>query len=147
SIAQRTTIDGNQINSIVQGNPITFGNINLSGPFPGACTINQNRLCLTNSDCNIPGYDTSSQGTCSGVVSHTVASVSYGGVITNNTITGPFIVALTLATPNILVQGNTITGPIVPGTDFTSTGGVGIQLQGNGTTTATITKNVISNVA
>jgi hypothetical protein len=51
-----------------------------------------------------------------------------------------------LATPVILVQGNTITGPVGPGTDFTTQGGIGINLQGNATPTAIITQNVVSNV-
>jgi hypothetical protein len=146
SNALRTTVSGNQISNIISGNAITFGNTALSGNYPGTCTLNSNRSCLNNTDCNISTYDTSSQGTCAGVVPHTVTQFSNGGVIANNTITGPFNEGMDLETPNILIQGNTISGPMSPGTDFTSTGGVGIELRSKATPTAIVTQNIISNL-
>jgi hypothetical protein len=146
--AARTVIVGNQMNSIISANAITMGNNSLPGTFPGTCTLNSARLCLTNFDCNIPTIDVgTSQGTCAGVSSHPVAAtISNGAVITNNTITGPFKLGVLVNTPNILVQGNTISGPVTPGTDFTSTGGVGIELRIGGTRTAVVTQNIVSNL-
>jgi hypothetical protein len=148
SNAQRTLIDGNQLSNIGSGAGITFGNSTLSGPFPGKCSPNQDRWCLTDDDCNIPIVGSVSQGTCSGVATKTVLSISNGGVITNNTITGPFAEGMELATPNILIQGNTITGPITPGTEFDDGDGegVGIQLNKRASPTAVVTHNVVSNV-
>jgi hypothetical protein len=149
SNALRTTVVGNQISNIVSGNGIQFGQTPLTGPYPGKCVSKTDRWCLGKTDCNIPGYDTSSQDTCSGVVSHTVPQYANGGLIANNTITGPFNSAnsgMQLATPNILVQGNTITGPMAPGADFTPQGGVGIDLRQFATQAVVITQNVISNL-
>jgi hypothetical protein len=142
----RPNIIGNQFHNITSGGAITFGNITLTGPFPGKCSSNPNRWCLKDPDCNIPTIDSASQGTCSGVVSHSVVSITNGGVIANNTFTGPFTNAISLGTPNVLVQGNTISGPIAPGTDFTASGGVGVDIRVNAPKAVIITQNVISNL-
>jgi hypothetical protein len=146
SNALRSVMVGNQMSNVGPGTGFDWGSLNLTGPFPGTCSLNPARPCLTNTDCKIPGYDVSSQGICSGVRSYSVASISNGGVIINNTIKGPLNVGLSLTTLGILAQGNTVTGPVLPGTDFTSAGGVGIELRKNGTRNAIVTQNVISNV-
>jgi hypothetical protein len=144
--AQRTLIVGNQISNVLSGIGLGVTVPNLSGAFPGKCTPNQDRWCLTNSDCNIPSVGSVSQGTCSGVATLSVASTADGAVVTNNTITGPFKVGMQLGTPNIVAQGNTITGPVVQG-DFTSASGAGIEIRNNSAIQSIIiTQNVISNV-
>jgi hypothetical protein len=143
---QRPNAIGNQISPGAGSIGINIGNLNLSGPFPGTCTLNSNRLCVSNSDCYIPPVDSTSQGTCVGTVSHDVLSISHGGVIANNTITGPFNDGMQLTTPDLLVQGNTISGPVAKKTDFTSQGGVGIEIRNNAARTAIVTQNVVSNV-
>src|SRR4029450_12438878 len=78
-----------------------------------------------------------------------VNSISDGGVIENNRITGPLLGGVQIATPNILVQGNDISGPVWTNTDFTDAGnggGAGIEIRNRALPTANITRNFVCNL-
>jgi hypothetical protein len=135
--------------------PIAFGALNLSGLFPGTCSGDSTRFCLANSDCNIDidGNGTvdveENKGTCNGAQTVNVDSISEGGIVENNEITGPFLGGIQLATPNIIARGNHIIGPVWPNTDFANAatgGGAGFELRGRALTTVSVIQNSVSNV-
>ncbi|HKO97435.1 MAG TPA: NosD domain-containing protein [Pyrinomonadaceae bacterium] len=108
SIAQRTTVRGNQIrfatNSIRLG--IQSGKNGLSKTFHGKCTEPVGRLCLANSDCT--------GGACSDPVPSAIPVfwVTDGTVIEGNTVTGPFNTGISTNGTNTRIRGNTIVGPL-----------------------------------
>jgi hypothetical protein len=116
-----------------------------TGPrrFPGACSGNTSRLCLSNDDCNIPGVDSGSQGTCTNPAPLTqpVDWFSDRSTMENNRVLTPFTDGIDLSGKNNLLQGNTITGPGNPD-------GAGIHLFGKHAVETTIMKgNTISNIS
>src|SRR5215510_1747301 len=139
ALPQRTILRNNTITGALTG---MRAGIQI-GPrqFPGACSGNTSRLCLSTADCNIAGVDVGSQGTCTNIPpSQRVSWFSNDTTMQNNRVLTPFTQGIALAGKNTLVQGNTITGPAAPG-------GGGITLVGKyaGETTI-ITGNTISNV-
>jgi hypothetical protein len=109
--------------------------------FPGNCTLNSSRDCLSDFDCNIPDIDSVSQGTCTLPPTQPVFWTSLNSVIENNTIFGPFNQGIATTGENFTIQGNNIIGPIRPG-------GAGISLGGKGPLeTAVVVRNTMSGVS
>jgi len=153
ALPQRTTVRNNSITGSI--NAMRAGSQTWPAPlpaqprlFPGACSANAGRLCLENSDCNIPGIDTGSgQGTCTSPAAQVLNFAWFTDHTTmeNNEILPPFNFGITLAGKNTLVEGNTMTGP--KGTGLSPTG-TGIRLLGKfGVETTVILENEIANVA
>src|SRR6185369_4248698 len=87
--------------------------------FPGTCSGDPTRLCLTSGDCFISSIDAASKGSCPALAPpELVHWISEDAVIEDNTIAGPIFEGIQVSTPRVLIQGNDITGPVWPGTDF-----------------------------
>jgi hypothetical protein len=87
--------------SIVRGNRfsgrrergITFGGTertNITGTLPGTCSLDPNRICSSNNDCNIPGYDTVNRGSCLGAKSVAFNGNSMRLTAEDNTFLGDY---------------------------------------------------------
>ncbi len=147
----RTNVSRNNISDASVG--ITLGAINYGvvRQFPGTCSLAPSRLCLANSDCNISGIDFASKGNCIGINNKTLFWVSNHTLVENNTVSGPFLEGITVASDNALVRGNTITGPVFNSTSFAFTNGntmgsVAFDMRKLGLADAIITRNTVSNV-
>jgi hypothetical protein len=112
--------------------------------FPGNCTLNSTRHCLSDFDCNIPGIDPVSQDTCDLPQTQSVFWIPSNIMIENNTIYGPFGVAgISSLADDLTIQGNNITGPL---TGPNALGGINIF--GKFTIEkAVITRNRVSGVS
>jgi hypothetical protein len=134
--ASDTFVTNNTISGRMQRG-ISFGGAGSSGTiagwFPGSCTLNANRLCATNADCNIPGYDTMGYGTCQGAASVTFDTSTVGLTATGNTLSGQFAESALFAnTETFLFGGNTVNGGVS-----------GVQINANATN-GTVERNIVS---
>lgn len=132
-------------NGIVRGNRVTgqsergisFGGntavTTLAGAHIGRCSLNATRLCSTNSDCLIPGFDAVSQGTCVGAGPLTFNANSFGLIAEDNVLYGTFDTGALFAnnSDQFAFRGNTIVG-----------GAAGIRI--TGATNGLIERNVVS---
>lgn len=110
--------------------------------FPGTCSLDETRLCLQNSDCAIPGFDTQSKGTCTLPATENVFWLASDNTIENNEIHGPFGAGIVVAGQSTLIQNNRIDGNLPGGWK-----GTGISLLGRyALETTTITANRIEKV-
>lgn len=152
AISQRTIVSNNRItgakNSIrvgAQTGPPPIG----SRQFPGTCTLKPSRLCLTNDDCNIPGFEGPTGDTCNPPPLKPLFWVSQNTIIQNNIITGPFGIntgGLGGAGISTIGVGTIVAGNIIDGTANFGTS-VGMRLVGKfGLETTTVTKNSVQNV-
>ena len=135
-------------NAIVRGNRVTGqierglsfgGNAPLtttSGAHIGRCSLNATRLCSTNSDCLIPGFDAVSQGTCVGAGPLTFNGNSRGLTAEENALSGTFETGGLFAnnTDRFIFRGNTIDG-----------GATGIRISAS--TNGLIERNVITAIS
>jgi hypothetical protein len=82
--------------------------------YPGKCVRNTSRLCSMDSDCNIPGYDTTDTGPCVGVGSATFNGNTLRLTASGNTLSGVYDTAAMLAsnTDTFVFSGNTISGGV-----------------------------------
>jgi hypothetical protein len=99
----------------------------------GRCSLNATRLCSTNSDCLIPGFDTASQGACVGAGPLTFNGNSRGLTAEENALSGTFESGALFAnnTDQFTFRGNTIDG-----------GATGIRI--SAATNGLIERNVVS---
>lgn len=127
---------------------ILFGNAayNVLQQFPGACSLDSTRLCLSSNDCFIPTVDDTSKGSCALPAPMQVFWVSRDPVVEDNIISGPINIGMQIAVPGGIVRRNRISGPIWPGTDFRTVGGVGIDIRRFALESATVTGNTIVGV-
>lgn len=106
---------------------------------PGICTLDANRRCIDNTDCNLAGFDQSPKGTCAGAAAGTVNGNSVRLIAEGNSLTGTFDGAA-------LFVGNaddfTLRGNIVEGGGVTSSG---IQLQSTAIN-GVIQRNVVNDI-
>jgi hypothetical protein len=58
--------------------------------FPGTCTLDSSRLCLSDGDCNLPSVDVTSKGSCVGITSQHVDWPGEDNVLESNALRGPF---------------------------------------------------------
>jgi Right handed beta helix region len=147
ALPQRTIVRNNTIRNATNGMRVGIQTGPSGSPrlFPGACSLDASRLCLSNADCNISGIDANSQGTCIQPPIKNVFWFSNGTTMQSNEILSPFTNGITLAGMNNLVLGNTVSGPPRPG--LPAPGGAGIILLGRfATETTTVTGNTIADV-
>jgi hypothetical protein len=146
----RVTISNNTVQAEATGSTArsAIGAGGITGPvgfaiqFPGSCTLNSNRFCLSNFDCKIPSFDTDSQGTCSLPSTQPVFWITRDLTIENNEISGSFPAGLGNSAINGIVQGNKIIGPLAPGTR------AGIIIAGkHALETIVVTRNIVKNVS
>jgi nitrous oxidase accessory protein NosD len=138
AVAQRTIVRNNTFTGAAHG--MRAGVQTEPRQFPGACSGNATRLCLSNDDCNIPGVDRGSQGTCTTPVPQPVDWLSDRSIMRNNRVLTPVNDGIDLTGQNSIIQGNTITGP-------GNANGAGIHLFGKCALETTImTANTISNI-
>src|SRR5215471_19076380 len=115
--ASDTVVSNNTISGRMQRG-ISFGGagavLTLQGWFPGACTLNPNRKCATDSDCNIAGYDTTGYGTCQNAESLTFDANTLRLTATGNVLSGQYAEAAPFAnnTETFLYNGNTVNGGV-----------------------------------
>ncbi len=90
-----------------QTNPFT-----IAGWYPGKCTLDANRICSADSDCDIPGYDTASKGVCSGAATATFDGDTLRLTAAANTLSGVFDSAALFAnnSENFSYIGNVVSG-------------------------------------
>jgi len=112
--------------SIVRGNTfsgrmgrgVSFGGvpavITLPNWYPGTCARNATRLCSIDSDCNIPGFDTTDSGPCVGVGSATFNGNTLRLTASDNQMSGIYDTAALFAstTDTFVFNGNTIDGGV-----------------------------------
>jgi parallel beta-helix repeat protein len=147
ALPQRTIVRDNTIRNATNGMRagIQTGPSGFPRLFPGSCSLDASRLCLSNADCNIPGIDLNSQGTCIQPPTKNVFWFSNDTTMQNNQILSPFTNGITLAGMNNILLGNTISGPTRPG--LPAPGGVGITLLGKfAAETTVVTGNTITDV-
>jgi hypothetical protein len=110
--------------------------------FPGTCTLDSSRLCLSDGDCHLPSVDATSQGSCVGITSQHVDWPGEDNVLESNDLRGPFTrsgIAVELASGSH-ITGNTITGPF-----GTAVNDAGITLRGKlPIETSRVTRNRVS---
>jgi hypothetical protein len=143
AIPQRTIVRGNTVRnaevSIRDGAQV--------GPrqFPGTCTLDWSRLCLSNADCNIPGIDPTSKGVCALPSVQSVEWPARDLQIEANTIVGPFGSGIDLFGQDATVRSNVIVGPLRSGSP---PGSAAIALLGKFSIEgATISRNRVSGVS
>jgi Periplasmic copper-binding protein (NosD) len=110
--------------------------------FPGTCTLDSSRLCLSDGDCHLLSVDATSKGSCDEITSQDVNWPGEDTVIEGNDLRGPFTrsgIAVDLA------SGSHITGNIIEGPFGTGTNDAGITLRGKlPIETSSVTRNRVS---
>src|SRR5262245_19997690 len=104
----RATVRNNAIGSARNG--IRDGAIP-SRQFPGKCTVDTTRLCLTQADCFISGIDLVSKGSCQLPPPQAVNWIARDGLTEGNRVTGPFNGGINVSGSNVIVRDNTVIGP------------------------------------
>lgn len=136
----------NAADNIVRGNTfsgrmdrgVSFGGVSAAVTFPnwypGTCTLNASRLCSMDSDCKIPGYDTTDNGTCAGVGAATFNGNTRRLNAQGNTLSGVYDTAALFAnnTDTFVFSDNTVIG-----------GASGIRINAP-STNGTVERNVVS---
>ena len=124
--ASDTTVAGNAFSGhMIRG--ISFGGtaavFTLASWYPGKCTLNANRICSMDSDCNIPGYDTTNLGPCTGAQSATFDGNTMRLTAEANVLSGQYDTAALFAnnTDTFTFQGNLVNGGVA-GIEVNSTG-------------------------
>ncbi len=138
--ASDTTVIGNLVSGRMERG-ISFGGIpavmTFPNWYPGTCTLKPAQLCSMDSDCNIPGYNTTSGGTCTGVGSATFDGNTLRLTAEANVLSGTYDSAALFAndTDTFVFNGNTVNG-----------GASGIQIN-NAAINGTVERNVVSGAA
>jgi Periplasmic copper-binding protein (NosD) len=141
SEAIRTTMQDNSATGGAVLGIASFGLVDTL-TFPGTCTLDASRLCLSDGDCNLPSVDATSKGSCVDVTSQPVNWPGEANVFEGNDLRGPFSqsgIAVDFASGSH-ITGNTITGPFGTGTND-----AGITLRGKlPIETSRVTRNRVS---
>ena len=84
----------------------------LPGWFPGTCTLDSHRLCSSNADCSIPGYDTGDIGPCNGAAPITFNGNTMRLTAEDNMVSGVYDTGALFAsnTDRFTFRGNTVDG-------------------------------------
>jgi Periplasmic copper-binding protein (NosD) len=110
--------------------------------FPGTCTLDSSRLCLSDGDCHLPAVDSTSKGNCIEITSQHVNWPGEDNVFESNVLIGPFArsgIVVDFASHSH-ITGNTITGPFGSGRND-----AGITLRGKlPIETSSVTRNLVS---
>jgi hypothetical protein len=142
SEAIRTTIKDNTATGGAFVGIGSFGNVGAL-TFPGTCTLDSSRLCLSDEDCHLPSVDATSKGSCVEITSQHVDWPGEDNVFESNVLIGPFSgsgIAVDFASHSY-ITGNTITGPFVG----TAVNDAGITLRGKlPIETSSVTRNRVS---
>lgn len=135
--ASDNTVVGNVFSGhMVRG--ISFGGVNavmtFANWYPGTCTLQPNQLCSMDSDCNIPGYNIMSGGTCTGVGPVTFNGNTLRLTAEANVLFGVYDNAALFAnmTDTFVYSGNTVSG-----------GASGIRINADAIN-GTVERNVVS---
>jgi hypothetical protein len=139
----RTTIINNKVES-PSGVGVRDGQTTVR-LFPGKCSLDADRLCLTDGDCFINKIDALSKGTCT-EPSPTPQDVDWTSrdlLVEDNIIEGPFMGGISIAAKNAIVRGNAIMGPLIKG----GVGGIALRGKFGLESGVVITRNIISNVS
>jgi hypothetical protein len=93
------------------------GNVNpvtIAGWFPGTCAQDQTRLCASNADCSIAGYDSVNIGPCDGAAAGTFNGSSMRLTAEGNMLSGEYDTAALFAanTEQFIFRGNTVDGGV-----------------------------------
>jgi Right handed beta helix region len=141
SEAIRTTMQDNSATGGAEVGIASFGFVNTL-TFPGTCTLDSSRLCLSDADCHLPSVDATSKGSCVGITSQHVDWPGEDNVLESNVLLGPCSrsgIAVELASGS-QITGNTITGPF-----GTAVNDAGITLRGKlPIETSRVTRNRVS---
>lgn len=105
----------------------------LAGWYPGICALDSSRMCSTNADCSIPGYDIADTGPCVGASPGTFNGNSIGLTAEENVLDGTYDAAVLFAnnTDGFVFRRNTVDG-----------GASGIRI--SAATNGMIERNVVS---
>ena len=142
----RTTVRGNNTTNmhgaIVMG--VQYGGSRL---FPGTCSGDEDRLCLTDADCMIEAVDHGvSKGTCPELAPRTLtlAWLPVDTLVEGNDVRGPIHVGIEDSGVGSIVRDNTIVGPSLP--DALPSMAAGMFLRGSTLETSRVTGNRVSGV-
>ena len=135
--ASDTTVVGNRLaGRMLRG--ISFGGqtavFTQPNWYPGKCALNANRICSMDSDCNIPGYDTTSLGACLGIQPATFNGNSLRLTAEANILSGEYDAAALFAN-----QTDTFTFAA----NLVNSGEAGIQVKSAGIN-GSIERNIVS---
>jgi parallel beta-helix repeat protein len=144
-------LGGGLLAPVVESNTVVKGGAHFSGANhevhtrPSTCSDDSARLCVTNADCFIPQIDTASKGTCT-VSTHVVTQGVIDGIISANTIIGPFSGVVPFFGAAISTFPNSMNAGIIGNSVSNVNSGAGILLHSGGPlTTAVVTNNVVAN--
>jgi Periplasmic copper-binding protein (NosD) len=139
--AIRTTMKDNTATGGAALGMASFGHVGAL-TFPGTCTLDSSRLCLSDGDCRFPSVDATSKGSCVDITSQDVDWPGEDNVFEGNVLIGPFTrsgIAVEWASHSH-ITGNTITGPF-----GTAINDAGITLRGKlPIETSRVTRNRVS---
>ncbi len=113
--ASDNTVVGNVFSGHMERG-ISFGGIpavmTFPNWYPGTCTLKPTQLCSMDSDCNIPGYNITSGGTCTGVGPITLNGNTLRLTAEANVISGTYDSAALFAndTDSFAYRSNTVSG-------------------------------------
>ncbi len=82
--------------------------------FPGNCSLNPARLCLSAFDCNIPGIDAADQGPCDNTYQIYSTSYPVDFTVEDNIMFGPMQFGVGVSGSHPTIKNNKITGPVLP---------------------------------
>lgn len=113
--AADTIVRGNRFSGRMQRG-VSFGGATtattIAGWLPGTCSLDPLRICSSNNDCNIAGYDTVSRGSCIGAESATFNGNSKELIAEDNTFSGVYDTAVLFANnvDHFTFRGNIVSG-------------------------------------
>jgi nitrous oxidase accessory protein NosD len=84
----------------------------IAGWLPGSCSLDPKRVCSSNADCNIAGYDLSSVGSCLGAAAGTFNGNSIRLIAEGNVLSGVYDTGALFAnqTDRFVFRGNRVEG-------------------------------------
>jgi parallel beta-helix repeat protein len=139
-----TTVSGNTIraNSTAPGIIETSAS-GVTTPFPGQCAQDASRLCFSDNDCAIQGFDTTGKGPCNANPPNTfLVGGSWNNQFMGNNIIGPLSIGISSVGHNSVIESNTISGGAIA-TGITWAGSKTIQHNHvNATVAMSLTLNV-----
>ena len=115
--AADTVVRGNRFSGEMERG-VSFGGVGpvvtIAGWFPGTCTRDSHRLCSSDADCSIPGYDTGDLGPCIGAAAVTFNGDSMRLTAEDNVLSGAYDTAALFAnnTEHFTFRGNTVEGGV-----------------------------------